>query len=274
MRLCILLSISACTFVPPKQEGPNADAALHDGQQGSDGPNDIDAPDASGTCANGVLDPGELDVDCGGPCSITCANIFPTDNATLAVFELNGDLADTSGNARDATSIGGTFVTTAWGKGLSLSGQAVQGFHWNSFAPLLVHPYTVEIVVTPRTLGQYRKLFGATDTSDNGWYYRSARFDAYPNSSLPTVLTANERHYFAIVSTAANKVDVYVNATKIGATGAGFTAPPASAIFFRDDTFTMRNEALDGVVDGVRISSVARSASEITAIQTRLSAQP
>src|SRR5690348_903334 len=49
-------------------------------------------------------------------------NVFTIDANVLALFELNGDLKDTSGNGRDATLIGGTFVPTSWGMGFKTPG--------------------------------------------------------------------------------------------------------------------------------------------------------
>lgn len=240
----------------------------------SDGPAPIDTIDPidtgpSATCDDGVKNGGETGVDCGGSCPEHCDAMFTIDANTLAVFELNGDVLDTSGNHRDAALIGGTFVPTAWGQGLSVPGAATQGFQWNTYGALLVHPFTVEMVLTPAAVSCWRKLFGPDDTLDKGWNYCD-KFHTYPGSTIGPNLTAGQRHYFAIVSTSSTTIDVYLNGTRLGGLDSSFTAPPAQAIFFRDDTQTGRAETLTGVIDAVRLSKVARTATEITMTQTRI----
>jgi hypothetical protein len=157
--------------------------------------------------------------------------------------------------------------------GLHVTGAATQGFQWTKYAALLVHPYTVEMVVTPVDVSCWKKLFGPSDSVDNGWYYCD-KFESYPSNTVGPSLTAGTRHYFAIVSTSSTNIDVYLNGTKLGSLAASFTAPPTEAIFFRDDTFTQRNESLSGVIEAVRLSKVARSPTEITAIATNLATRP
>ena len=70
-------------------------------------------------------------------------------------------------------------------------------------------------------------------------------------------------------------IDVYLNGTFVGSTPAGdsgsFTDPIANAVFFEDGG---RGENLIGVVDALRISSGARTPSEISAVQARLQTRP
>jgi hypothetical protein len=239
MRVAWVVLLGACSYAPPRGDvGGQTDAAI-----------EIDAPPAA--------DDG----------------IFKADGSTLALFELDGDVTDSSGNDRNATLIGGEFVATAWGQGLSVPASDDQGFQWSAFANLIVHPYTIEMVVTPRDTGCWSKLFGPSDTVDTGWNYCD-RFQTFPDNFVGPVLEADERHYFAIVSTSASTLNLFVNGTLVGAIDASFNAPPAEAIFFRDDTQTSRDEALDGVIDAVRISSKARTADEIAAVQTRLLTRP
>ncbi len=199
-------------------------------------------------------------------------SIFPADAGVLALFEFDGDLADLSGNARDATLIGGDFVTTSLGMGLQVGPTDPTGFDWSDFAALLVHPYTVEMILTPKqdTSG-YRKLFSHSDSADAGWYYWSQGIQAFPNAVLGSgQVLPDELHYIAFVSTSDSQVDIYFQGQFLGSTNASFTAPPSEAIFFRDDTGTGRREQLDAVVEAVRISDVTRTAEEISAVQQQL----
>ena len=201
--------------------------------------------------------------------------IFPNDAHTLALFTLDGNVQDVSGNGRHATFISGAFTATPLGQGLRLSGQSGgdgQGFHWNAYAHLLIHPYTVEMIVTPEETNSYRKLFSFDDSNDRGWYYRGTGVTAYPFDWLGEGLALpDERHYIAFVSLDNETIEVYLQGVSIGTTQSGYTAPGAEAIFFNDDASTARVEQLSGVVDEVRLSSVARTAVEIQAVQSALS---
>jgi hypothetical protein len=64
--------------------------------------------------------------------------------------------------------------------------------------------------------------------------------------------------------------NIYLDGILLGATPASFAAPPAQAIFFRDDTATSRNEQLRGVVDALRISNSARTGDEINTVQQNI----
>jgi len=273
LRVAITFALCAvaCTFSPSGSQSGDAGGSGADGRH-----NDAHGLDASdlGTCSDGLKNGNELEVDCGGRCS-ACTKLFDVDSNALAIFELNGDASDSSGNGRDATLLGGSFVTTSWGHGLSVPGDAAmpQGLDWSDFADLLVHPYTIEMVVRPADVRCWKKLFGPDDNSDVGWHY-CTKFETYPNNTVGPDLSDGARNYFALVSTAADKIDVYIDGARVGNLDASFTAPPSQAIFFRDDTTTGRLEQLSGVIDAVRISKVARSAAEITAVQLRLAAQP
>lgn len=264
MRALVALALGGCGFTVA---GTGTDGAA---LPMDSAPIDVPAPTS---CTNGQRDGDEMGIDCGGSCPVSCDALFVPDANTLAAFELNGDVIDTSGNHRDAIKLGGTFVATAWGQGLNMPDSATEGFDWSAYAALLVHPYTIEIVVTPRSVACWGKLFSPDDAQDTGWNYCD-RFQTYPGNYVGPTLIANQRHYFAIVSTSTNAIDVYLNGTKLGNLDASFTAPPGDAVFFRDDTQTGRGEALDGVVDAVRISKVTRSAAEITAVQARIILRP
>jgi len=132
----------------------------------------------------------------------------------------------------------------------------------------------VEMLLTPTDTGDqsdWFKIFGWNDVADAGWYYKNNGIQAYPNDTIGDgKIPSKTRMYLAFVSTGKNMVDVYYNGTKLGSTASSFTEPPASAIFFRDDSTTARGEQLDGTVEALRISNVSRSVDEITAQQKRL----
>lgn len=200
--------------------------------------------------------------------------VFPADPDALAKFEFNGDVKDSNGTGRDAILLGGEFVATIWGQGLHVfppsPGGAI-GIDWSEFAGLLVHPYTVEVVLAPLDTVGWRKIFSFEDASDAGWYYKNQGIQAFPNPVVGTgQVLADERHYIAFVSTASDQVDIYFQGVLLGSTDASFTAPPAEAIFFRDDTSTGRREQLDAVVEALRISGITRTQGEIEFIQQRL----
>lgn len=240
MRVAVVLLFAACGFQPTA--APDAITRL-------DGPLVLDGP-------------------------VSDNHVFTTDSSTLAIFELNGDVTDSSGNGFDATLIGGTFVATSWGQGLSVPGGAVQGFEWTAHANLIAHPFTIEMVLTPVDVSCWRKLFGPDDALDIGWNYCMKFQTCCGDATVGPDLPAAQRHYLAIVSTSTTQDDVYINGTLAGSIHSGFTAPPSQAIFFRDDSQTSRMEALTGVIDAVRISGVARTPTEIAAIQTRLATRP
>jgi hypothetical protein len=243
--------------------GCGGGSSTPDARQASDGPR-VDAP---------AID-AHVDASPDAPVDANLSSVFDTDSGTLALLELNGDESDTSGNNRSPLLVGGTFEPTSWGMGLRMPADDPQGLDWSAYASLLVHPYTIEMVITPDSVGCYGKLFGATDDSDNGWYYCDG-FDAYPNNTVADAgITASTRHYFALVSTDASTIDVYFQGTKIGSTAASFTAPPSAAVLFRDDSSTGRSERVAGIVEAVRISSVARSSTEIAAVATHLATRP
>lgn len=198
------------------------------------------------------------------------ASLFPPMDGVLATFDFNGNVRDSSGNGRDGILIGGTFVPTSWDQGLRIVPPQPIGFDWSAYASLIRHPYTIEIVLTPATLGGWRKLFSFNDGADAGWYYLNNSFQAYPNGQVGSGMLAGQRHYFALVSRDASTIDVYFQGQLIGTTNASFTAPPVHAVFFRDDAGTGRNEQFDGTVEALRISGVNRTPAEIDAVQQRL----
>lgn len=204
--------------------------------------------------------------------SLALPQIFPPDDANvLARFPFNGNVEDASGNERHGTLIGGQFVTSRLGQGLLVGQADSNGMDWSQYAGLLVHPYTIEMVLTPEETRNWRKLFGFSDTADNGWYYKNQGIQAYPHAVLGTdQLLPRQRHYLAFVSTAPNQIDVYFQGTLLGSTNASFTAPPEQALFFRDDVNTGRREQLVGVIDTLRISATTRTAEEIAAVEQNL----
>lgn len=249
---------------------------------------------ASPTCSDGEQNGDELGVDCGSACGAPCSDVFTADEHTLAIFELNGDLLDSSGHGRHALptrepSDAGAgaqtldpvrFVQTSWGQGLTLPGTPYQGFDWSAHASLLSAPFTMEIVLVPSETDCYQRLFAFDAEDDDGWYLCDG-FEAYPNDALlGTDFAEGERLYLAIVMSTELDADagtgaaitVYKNGTLLGTSQGAFVAPPTDAVFFEDDNH--RGEQPNGVVDAVRLSSGARSAEEISATWTRLTGQP
>jgi len=197
--------------------------------------------------------------------------VFPNDPATLALLELNGNVLDSSGNGRSPILLGGTFEPTSWGMGLRLPNTDPQGLDWSAYAGFLHPPYTIEMVITPDSVGCYAKIFGINDASDQGWYYCNG-LQPYPRGTavMSTGITAGTRHYLALVAKDVSTVEVYFQGVKIATTTTPFTTPPVGAILFRDDSTTIRNERLRGIVEALRISSVSRTPTEIAAIQAHL----
>ena len=204
------------------------------------------------------------------PAAAQGASVFPPAANVLALFEFNGSADDSSGNNRNGELLGGTFVPTPCGSGLRIEDDA-HGVDWSAFADKLTHPYTIEMILTPEQTNSYAKLFSHDASQDTGWYYVSQSIRLYPSDlfSSGSVL-GGDLHYLAFVSTGADTIDVYFQGVLVGSGSANFTAPPTHAIFFKDDDATGNRESLRGVVDALRISSTARSADEIAAVQDRV----
>lgn len=202
---------------------------------------------------------------------ISTSSIFPEAPGTLALFEFNDNVSDLTDNGRDATLLGGTFVPTDLGRGLQVGKEDPTGIDWSTYANLLEHPYTVEMILTPEGTSSWGKLFSFDDGRDFGWYYRSQGIQAYSNPVVGAgQVLPGERHYIAFVSTAPDAIDIYFQGTFLGSTNASFTAPPIQAIFFRDDSGTGRSEQLQGIVDALRISGVTRTPEEIAFVQQQI----
>ncbi|MDD5309085.1 MAG: hypothetical protein PHU25_17370 [Deltaproteobacteria bacterium] len=232
---------------------------------------DTDTEDAAADGGDAAVDAGPDAGDSGSDGGLPGDVFFDVDDHTLAVFELDGDTLDSSGNGRDATFLGGTFEDTPLGHRLRLTGADPQGFDWSAYASLLVHPYTIEMILTPDSVSDYQKLFGVDDAADDGWYIYNGGFVAYPETEITNPgIFDGAGLYFALISTDASNIDVYLQGVYLGSTAASFTAPPTSAIFFRDDTNTARGEQLAGLVDAVRISNVARTPAELAVVAARL----
>lgn len=193
---------------------------------------------------------------------------FPTDPSTLAIFEFNGDVLDSSGNGRHATLLNSasTYVTSTYGQGLVLprvNGQA-QGIDWSAYAALLTPPYTVEVLVHPTNLDGYNRLFTHNDQDDNGLYYFNGGLVNYPDNPLAgDPLPVDTLHCLAwsAPTTPANTLDLYLDGDYLGQVGRSY-AVPTQAWFFMDD-LAVPNENILGHVDAMRISNVARTGTEL-----------
>lgn len=199
------------------------------------------------------------------------SGVFAADAGTLATFEFKGNVQDVSGRGHHARLLGGEFVQSSSGHGLHVMKSDNAGIDWSDHAKLLVHPYSIEMILTTSSTAPWGKLFGFDDRNDSGWYYKENGIQAYPYAVLGGgQVRPDERHYLAFVSTDPTTVTVYFQGKPLGSTNASFTAPPQAAFFFRDDAPTGRLEQLDAVVEAMRISKVARTAAEIAAVQERL----
>ncbi|PRQ02668.1 hypothetical protein ENSA7_54970 [Enhygromyxa salina] len=223
-------------------------------------------------CDDAMMNGSEWGIDCGGDCG-GCDELFSADEDTLAILELNGDANDSSGNERHAMLIGGSYVDTAWGQGLSLPQMTQQGLSWTAHVADLVAPYTIELVLTPAQTTCFQRLYTFNSMSDHGWYYCSG-FASYPNGTIGQQFPVNQRQYLALVSTDDTTLDVYVDGVLLGSTPTGFTTPSGHAEFFNDDADNLHFEELLGVVEAIRISSVARTEQEFIDIQARIELQP
>jgi hypothetical protein len=193
---------------------------------------------------------------------------FPSDPATLAIFEFNGDVLDSSGNDRHATLLdpASTYVTSTYGQALVLPrvDDQAQGIDWSTYAALLTPPYTVEVLVHPTDLDYYNRLFTFDDHDDNGLYYLDGGLVNYPDSPLAgDPLPVDTRHCLAWSApvSPANVLDLYLDGDYLGQVGRSYDVP-TQALFFMDD-LTVPNENILGHVDAMRISSVARTSTEL-----------
>lgn len=195
---------------------------------------------------------------------------FPTDPSTLAIFEFNGDVLDSSGNDRHATLLNpaSTYVASTYGEGLVLPrvDDQAQGIDWSAYASLFTPPYTVEVLVHPTDINSWKRLFTHNAADDNGLYYFDGGLQNYPDAPLNGVsLPADTLHCLAwsAPETPANVLDLYLDGDYLGQVGRSY-AVPTQAWFFMDD-LAVPNENILGHVDAMRISSVARTGTELAA---------
>lgn len=199
----------------------------------------------------------------------------PAHEGVVAQFEFNGTADDVSGADRNGVLIGGEFVASEFGQGLRV-GDSDHGFDWSRHSFFLSHPYTIEMVLTPSAeSATFSKLLGHDDSEESGWYLYSGGFRPYPingGTSGADMMPYGQRTYLAVVSVSDSLIDVYINGAKVTDEPIESQCPdsPDQAIFFRDDASPSRYETLHAVIDGLRISSVSRSAADIALTQNRL----
>lgn len=186
-------------------------------------------------------------------------SFFSVDNDVLALWKFDQNNADVSGNGRDGVLLGGEFVETPFGTGLQVGTTEPTGLDWSEHANLLIHPYTIEMILLVEDTSAWRKIFSFDDANDQGWYYRNAGIQSLPNPELGSgQLAAQTWMYLTFVSVAPDEIEVYSNGELLGRTPAGFEVPPAQALFFRDDSASGRGEQVEGVVEELRISRGTR----------------
>jgi hypothetical protein len=198
---------------------------------------------------------------------------LPADSATLALFEFEGHTRDSSGAGRDAVHYGGVFEPARFGMGLTLKLGAAGGIDWSAHAATLRHPFTIEFVFTPKVVSSWGKLFGANDSIDPGWYLKEGGIQAYPDAIQGrNSIEAGRLAYVVVRSSSTETADVFIQGRKAGQTRLQFVAPPAQALFFRDDAASARQEQLRATVEALRISGNSRSDAEIGAVWSALAA--
>ena len=207
------------------------------------------------------------------PATAADGDFFPSDDDTLAIFEFSGTVLDSSGNGRHATLLDptATFVPSEYGTALVLPGVGsgqLQGFDWSAYASLLVPPYTVEVLVYPENLDSWNRLFTNDPASDNGLYYFNGALQNYPDEPLAgSELPAQSVHCLAWSAPAApeNVLDLYIDGEYLGQVGRGYDVPTVAWFLVDNTSGSGTGENLDGTVDAMRISSVARTGAELAA---------
>lgn len=199
-------------------------------------------------------------------------NFFPVDENTLAIFEFNGNVQDSSGNNRHATLLNAssTYSTSTFGQGLVLPNQSnvYQGIQWNAYKSLLVAPYTVEVLVFPEDVEDYARLFTHDTLDDDGLYYYQGTLINYPDDGLSGVsLASSTLHCLAWAAPAspANKLNLYLDGDYLGQVNRAYDEP-SIAHFFMDNTENAPNENILGYVDAMRISNVVRTNAELASV--------
>jgi hypothetical protein len=199
----------------------------------------------------------------------------PAADNVRAQFEFNGTAQDVSESQRDGILIGGEFVGTDFGQGLRVSDDS-HGFDWSDHSVFLTHPYSIEFVFTPEDdSATVSKLFSHNDEIDDGWYLYRAGFRTYPIEGVTAgseMMPFGQQTYLAIVSTSETEIEVFIDGQRVtdAPIASQIAARPEHAVFFRDDANVGRYETLFAVIDGMRVSSVSRTAAEIQAVQTHL----
>jgi hypothetical protein len=207
------------------------------------------------------------------PAAAADGDFFPSDDDTLAIFEFSGSVLDSSGNGRNATLLdpASTFIPSAYGSALVLPGVGsgqLQGFDWSAYASLLVPPYTVEVLLYPENLDSWNRLFTNDPTSDDGLYYLNGALQNYPDAPLAgSELPAQSVHCLAWSAplTPDNVLDLYIDGEYLGQVGRAYDVPSVAWFLVDNTTGSGTGENLDGSVDAMRISSVARTGAELAA---------
>lgn len=207
------------------------------------------------------------------PAAAAAGDFFPSDDDTLAIFEFSGDVLDSSGNGRNATLLDptSTFAPSVYGSALVLPGVGaglLQGFDWSAHKELLVPPYTIEAILYPENLDSWNRLFTHDSASDNGLYYFNGSVQNYPDSSLPgEPLPVQEVHCIAWSAPVSpeNVLDMYVDGEYLGRVGRPYDEPDVAWFLADNVSGGGEGENLDGFVDALRISSVARTGTELAA---------
>ncbi len=198
------------------------------------------------------------------------SHAFPESRGVLLHLEFEKQLEDLSGSGFRPTLRGGSFEDSPLGTGLAFGKGTLGGLDCSRLAPRLVHPFTIEMVLIPMTTSSYRKLIDLDPQTDEGWYYSQQGLANYPVETFGTgKMLPGQLHSLAWVSTRDGGVKVYFQGKLIGKAKSWNRGRPRNLAFFQDDAQTSSEHFL-GLVEALRISSLNRSARELSDIYERL----
>ena len=234
--------------------------------------------------------------------AVAADSVLPCDELTLGRFEMDGnssDSCDRDGAAQLAAPnhahfIGSDFIASVlaqpaganFASALRLAGDSLQGLDLDQISATLAPPWSIEFVFQHDGTQTAAKLLGTNDLDDNGLYLEQlAGTEAWGLTARGAgqatmssgLLAPGSRLYLTFVVKDVERSDVYFNGRRVatnwrtgpdvamGTDRALVHNNPSQLILFRDDDAgaAPRAEAMSATVDGVRLSSTARTAVEI-----------
>ncbi len=204
------------------------------------------------------------------PIRANTSHAFPVSRGVLLHLEFEKQLEDLSGSGFPPTLRGGSFEDSPLGTGLVFGKGTAGGLDCSLLASRLVHPFTIEMVLIPTSTANYRKLIDVSPQTDEGWYYSQQGLANYPVETFGAgKMLPGQLHSLAWVSTRDGGVKVYFQGKLIGKAISWNRVRPRNLVFFQDDSQTS-SEHYFGLVEALRISSLERSAQELSDIYERL----